>query len=97
MYTFNTHTRISFIYIFDIYICNRIKSLDVSVMYLPHICKVVVDSESQLDNWEVLRRGLSSDKWSFMRPGEEAQVAADNIVRDKRLARARARALSSKF
>jgi len=45
----------------------------------------------------VLRRGLSSDKWSFMRPGEEAQVAADNIVRDKRLARARARALSSKF
>ena len=41
---------------------------------------------------ETVRRGLTSDKWCFVRPGEEAQEEADNAQRNRTLAKARARA-----
>lgn len=73
----------------------NITSLDIAVSQLPHIAKVVLDSEAQLSNFVALRRGLSSDKWAFTRPGEEAQVAADERARQRVLARARARSAAA--
>jgi hypothetical protein len=37
---------------------------------------------------QALRRGLSSEKWSFTRPGEEAQIEADDEARKAVFAKA---------